>query len=188
LQNLLKSTRRRHLRGDPPAGAEGPLQRMARTGKVRSKVKAPDDVESWLQRQLRTMAVDDGSCAYFISGNIATIENYTLERWQFGLDMIYRCLKSGLILVHDFVGYPDEVAFIRALQTLSPFEDEGGVLWNGSLIYGSDFLVEVVEKHFPPSAPYSPASNSAFGEELDSIFQRHGVPWSETPLLPILSK
>jgi hypothetical protein len=134
------------------------------------------------------MAVDDGSCAYFISGNIASIENYTLARWQFGLDMIYRCLKSELILVHDRVGYPDEVAFIRALQTLSPFGDEGGVLWNGSLVYGSDLLVKIVEKHFPPSLPYSPVVNSAFGEELDSIFGRHAVPWSETPLLPILSK
>jgi len=155
---------------------------------VSSQVKTPNDVQSWLQRQLRTMAVDDSSCAYFISGNIASNENYTLERWQFGLDMIYRCLKSGLILVHDFVGYPDEVAFTHALQTISPFGDEGGVLWNGSLIYGSQLLVELVEKHFPPSLPYSPAVNSDFGEDLESIFQRHGVPWSEAPLLPIQSK
>jgi hypothetical protein len=151
-------------------------------------VKTPGDVEQWLQRQLRMMAVDDGSCAYFISGNIASIDDYTLERWQFGVDMIYRCIRSKLINVHNFAGCHDEASFFAALRTLSPFNDDGAFLWNGTLLYGSNMLVNIVEKHFPPSLPYSPAVNSAFGEELDEIFQRHDVPWSQTPLLPIGQK
>jgi hypothetical protein len=148
----------------------------------------PDDVESWLQRQLRMMAVEDGSCAYFISFPVASIKDQTHEKWQFGADMIYRCLKSNLIQVHNFAGCHDEASFFAAIQTSNPYESDGGFLWHGTLLYGSDLLVMIVEKHFPASQPYSPEVNDAFGDELDTIFQSNGVPWSETPLLPIAAK
>jgi len=151
-------------------------------------VKTPIHIEQWLQRQLRMMAIDDGSCAYFISGNITSINDYTRERWQFGVDMIYRCMRSKLILVHNFAGCHDEASFFDALRTLSPYTGEGGLLWNGTLLYGSDILVEIVEKFFPPSLPHSAEINDPFGKELDDIFQQNDVPWSEKPLLPIMPK
>jgi hypothetical protein len=152
---------------------------------MRATVDIPGDIEQWLQRQLRMMAGDDGSCAYFISGNIGSIADYTHDRWQFGVDMIYRCLKSNLILIHNFADCDDEASFFTSIRTLSPFKSEGGLLWNGTLLYGSEMLTTIVEKHFPPSQPYNPDINQAFGEELDEIFQQNGVPWSEIPLLPI---
>jgi hypothetical protein len=148
----------------------------------------PNDIGLWLQKNLRTLAEDDSSCAYFVSGNLNTIPNYTSSRWQLAVDMIYRCVRSNLILIHNFADCDDEASFFVAIRALSPFRSEGGLLWNGTLLCGSDTLTTIVEKHFPPSQPFSPDINHAFGEELDEIFQRNGVPWSETPLLPIAQK
>jgi hypothetical protein len=148
----------------------------------------PDDIALWLQKNLRTLAEDDSSCAYFLSGIVDNLPDYTVSRWQLAADMIYRCVKSKLILIYNFADCTDEASFFVAIRTLSPFKSEGGLLWNGTLLYGSDMLTTIVEKHFPPSQPYSPDINCAFGEELDEIFQRNGVPWSETPLLPIAQK
>jgi hypothetical protein len=148
----------------------------------------PNDIAHWLQKNLRTLAEEDSSCAYFLSGNVNSAPDYTTSRWQLAVDTIYRCVKSNLILIYNFVDCDDEAQFFVAIRTLSPFKSEGGLLWNGTQLYGSDMLTIIVEKHFPPSQTYSSDINHAFGEELDEIFQKNGVPWSETPLLPIAQK
>jgi len=145
----------------------------------------PDDIARWLQNNLRTLAEEESSCAYFLSGNVKTVPDYTSSRWQLAVDMIYRCVKSKLTLIYNFADCDDEASFFVAIRTLSPFRSEGGLLWNATLLYGSDMLTTIVEKHFPPSQPYSPDINLAFVEELDEIFRRNGVPWSKTPVLPI---
>lgn len=148
-------------------------------------MRMPSDIDAWLQKRLRMMAVEDGTCDEFISGEIASVDYNTAARWQLGTDTIYRCVKSGLIRVHNYAGYKDDPTFFAALQELSPFEDEGVILWIGVLLCGADALVSLVDKHFPPDLPYDPSPSQAFADELEAIFEHNGVPWSDRPLLPI---
>ena len=54
----------------------------------------PCDVARQLQWQLRELTVDDSSCASFASGNIESIADSTVQRWQFGVDMILSMLQE----------------------------------------------------------------------------------------------
>jgi hypothetical protein len=148
----------------------------------------PNDIALWLQSNLRTLAEDDSSCAYFLSGNVNTVPYHTRPRWQLAVGMIYRCVRSKLTLISNFVDCDDEASFFVATRSLNPFTSEGGLLWNGTLLYGSETLTTIVEKHFSSSQAYSPDIDHDFIEELDRIFKQNGVDWSETPLLPITGK
>src|ERR1700677_5157384 len=138
----------------------------------------PNDIARWLQGNLRTLAEDDSSCAYFLSGNVTSAPYHTISRWQLAVDMIYRCVKCKLTLIHNFVDCDDEASFFVAIQTLSPFVGEGGLLWNGTLLCGSDTITTIVEKHFLPSQSFNFDINHVFIEELEQIFHQNSVAWS----------
>ncbi len=145
------------------------------------------NIELWLQTCLRFFASDDLSLVSFSSSTISGMPNYTLERWQLAVDMIYRCVVSGL-LEFTYPNYRDDHdAFCQAIRTRSPFDESGGVLWNWEQFYGTDKLVALVNGHFPDAAVAShDAVDPAFIQELKDIFAEHNVPWSDAPLLPII--
>jgi hypothetical protein len=149
----------------------------------------PYSVAHQLQWQLRELSVDDSSCASFASGNIEDIPDNTVHRWQFGVDMIYRCFRSDLALVlYDQRKFGDINSFLVAIRTLTPFDRGGGMTWNANFLRGTDSLRNLIGKYFSDISQYDPNLNPAFVKELEEIFQRHDVAWSETPLLPILPK
>jgi hypothetical protein len=145
-----------------------------------------DNIELWLQRQLRFLSKDELSPAFFSASAIAEVQDGTIERWQLAVDMIYRCIISGLIGVLTPKYRDDHDAFFHAIRTLSPYGESGINLWHGADLFSTDELVEIVEKHFPAADPYDPSVNPAFIQELKDIFGQHGVPWSDaTPLLVV---
>lgn len=149
----------------------------------------PCDVAHQLQWQLRELTVDDSSCASFASGNIESIADSTVQRWQFGVDMIYRCFRSDLALIlYDQRKFSDIDSFLIAIRTLTPFDRSGGMTWNATFLRATKNLRSLSSKYFSNVPQYDPTLNIAFIKKLEETFQQHDVAWSETPLLPILPK
>lgn len=111
------------------------------------------------------------------------------ERWQLGVDTIYRALACDLIGVKPFIGPYDEKSFLRAIRTLSPYDrDQGNIaLWNGTSIYGTERLSKLCGHSFPATGGYDGMVNPAFVEALEQLFAEDDVPWSDRPLLPVVS-
>jgi hypothetical protein len=145
----------------------------------------PDDIAQWLQESLLNLNVCDFSIAWFASGNIESVPDYTAARWQLSVDMLYRTIACDLILVHNFIECSDEASFLHAVRAFSPFDVEGIVLWNGTLVYASPRLDKLVGAHFSPDLERRDKLNPAFIEALEQIFAQNGVPWSDKPLLPV---
>ena len=100
--------------------------------------------------------------------------------------MIFRTIKCDLVTVHKFVGCHDEDSFFEAIRMLSPYGDTDGVLWNGTLIYGTEKLDTLIQSFFPNASDDGDKPNSAFIATIEAIFAENGVPWSDKPLLPIM--
>jgi hypothetical protein len=150
----------------------------------------PNDVALWLQAKLRELAVDDSTCAGVSSGNIDGIEDCTLRRWQFEVDVLYRLIKCGLAMVPYFqIDCHNLDSFLVGIRTLNPFDPRrGGGIWNGTFLRGTDKLRVLIDKYFPQSEPYDASLNPAFVKELEEMFQEHDVAWSDAPLFPIMPK
>lgn len=151
-------------------------------------------VDFWMQQHLLVLTSDDMSLAYLTGGTIDDVPDYSPQRWQLAVDMIYRCVVSGLLELTYPKYRGDRDAFFQAVRTLSPFgqssgipfDQSGGVLWNWEQLYGTDKLVALVDKYFPKTGgAYDDAVNPAFIQELHDVFAAAGVPWSDAPLLPI---
>ncbi len=154
-----------------------------------------DNIEQWLQNRMRLFSADDLPLTYFSSSIIAGAQYDNLERWQLAVDMIYRCIVSGLLELTYPKYRTDHDAFFQAIRTRSPFDpgppfdDSGAVLWNVEQLYGTDKLIGLVDKYFPNTGnAYDETVNPAFVEELRDVFAAAGVPWSDAPLLPVAAK
>ena len=113
---------------------------------------APKDTALWLQRALNTLKNDDYGLVLFAHGNLELIPGYSSARWQLAVDMIYRTIRCDLIAVHKFIQCHDNELFFEAIRTLSPYGRAGGVLWNGTLIYGTERLSDLINAYFPQSS------------------------------------
>ena len=114
-----------------------------------------ENIELWLQTRLRFFASDDLSLVSLSSSTIVGMPNYTLKRWQLAVDMIYRCVVSGL----SDLTYPkyrnDHDAFFQAIRTRSPFDESGDVMWNWEQLCGTDKLVALVNGRFLTPAAHT---------------------------------
>jgi len=131
-------------------------------------------VDLWAQQRLVVLASEDMSLAYWSGGIIDDVPGYSSQRWQLAVDMIYRCVVSGLLELTYPTYRDDHDAFFQAIRTRSPFDqskgvqfdESGGVLWNWEQLFGTDKLVALVGKHFPKTDEYDPNLNPAFVQEL----------------------
>jgi hypothetical protein len=145
----------------------------------------PDDVALWLQKNLSLLCEEDLSLAYFSSGKIESVPDDTPSRWQLSSDIIYRTLTCDLIAVYKFVECSDKTSFFEAIRSRGPYDDAGAVLWNATLLYGTEKLEALARSFFRVLSQGRDGVNPAFIEALEQIFAENGVPWSDKPLLPI---
>jgi hypothetical protein len=148
-------------------------------------VKISTEIASWMQHSLLGVNGEYWGVGYMADG-IPNAPGGAIGRWQLGVDMIYRTMTCDLIAVQVFVECQDRTSFLRAIRTVSPYEDLGGFLWNGTQIYGTERLSKLVNAHFPPTGEVTRTLNPAFVEALEQVFAENGVPWSDKPLLPIM--
>ncbi len=146
----------------------------------------PEDIAKWLQRHLSILCEDDLSIGHFASGNNESVPDGTPSRWQLSVDMIYRTLTCDLTTVYKFVECSDERSFFEAIRSRGPQDDPGAVLWNGTLIFGTEKLEALVRSFFDDLSQSWDSVDTAFIEALEQIFAEDGVPWSDKPLLPVV--
>lgn len=147
-------------------------------------MKIQTEIASWIQQSLLGVNGEYWGVGYMMDG-IPDIPGGAVGRWQLGVDIIYRAMTCDLIAVQVFVECHDSDSFLRAIRTVSPYEDSGGFLWNGTQIYGTERLSKLVNAHFPSVSQIRRTLSPAFIEALERIFVDSGVPWSDKPLLPI---
>lgn len=149
-------------------------------------MKYPENFALHLQSNLREIANDILSCAYFISGDLVGLETAGDRRWQYGSDLICRCIRSGLVKVWNFQTMcHDHDSFLLAIASVSPFGPDGGELWNATFLDQTEVLRTLLETFFPTDKPYDPKLNPEFVSELESLFEQHGVGWSSEAILQI---
>ena len=146
----------------------------------------PEDIAGWLQRHLTILCEEDLSIGHFASGNIDSVPDGTLSRWQLSVDVIYRALTCDLVAIHEYIECYDESSFFEAIRSRSPYDGAGAVVWNGTLIYGTKKLEALARSFFSVFSQGWDDVNPAFIEALEAIFAENGVPWSDKPLLPIM--
>lgn len=145
----------------------------------------PTDTALWLQDQMLGLYHEDWGLVYMLYGNLASIPDDTPERWQLGVDLIYRGLVCELFKVKDYGATSDLASFLHAIRTLNPWGDGAG-FWHATLVWGAPRLEKLIEEHFPARGQHEEKLNPAFIGALDQIFAENGVPWSDKPLLPIM--
>ncbi|RUL71900.1 hypothetical protein [Dyella choica] len=204
------------------------------------------DVAAWLQRNLVIMSIDDVSAIGLSGDSPNRALNETVGQWQFTIDMIYRCLVSGLICVGPTdewlraIGLPDIKSFTETLAKINPFDLPGDPgHWFDTYFVDTDYcrlriahygllnadaaetiarnnlaVLEETPAYYPKAyvkdevglrnaathffecaaisraAGWHPGKNvdvlvPAFVEEIEMLFENHGIPWSEKPLIPI---
>lgn len=111
--------------------------------------------------------------------------------------MTYRTVTCGMVEVEVLAGFPNLPSFFHAIRTLGPNDKSGAVssagkyaytgseLWNAAQICGTKRLSKLIDAYFPLLGENRDTLNPAFIEALEQIFAENGVPWSDTPLLPI---
>lgn len=145
----------------------------------------PTDTALWLQEQMLGLYHEDWGLNYTLYGNLTSIPDDTPDRWQLGVDLIYRGLVCDLLKVKDYGATPDRASFLHAIRTLNPWGNGAG-FWHATLVWDAPRLEKLIEAHFPSLDQHEGKLNPAFIEALEQIFAENGVPWSDKPLLPIL--
>jgi len=164
-----------------------------------------DEAED-LQSELEVMYSDDTGTSLigFVSQPFPYTEATDKIAWQYTVEILYRLIKCGLCKVIGMQTvdpgiwpYPSEHSeeaqtrlrkFISDLAQINPFdrshenfEHIGAWVW--PVLYTTELCDRLLDK-YNIAAVDSPFSES-FIEEVESIFEAHGVPWSEEPLFPV---
>jgi hypothetical protein len=147
-------------------------------------MQMPTEIALWIQEILLGLDGEEWGITY-VTCRMSAIGKDDLERWQYSVDFIYRMLICDLMDVHGFMECHDKPSLLDEIRKVSPFEDLGGFLWNGTQIHGTKRLDAMIRSYFPPPEQHDRKLNPAFVEALEAIFAENGVAWSDTPLLPI---
>jgi hypothetical protein len=109
------------------------------------------------------------------------------REWQVSVDLIYRCLTAKLIAIINCERYSNTDELLDDLRRCDPFAmGKGGLPWNGVFIYGTKALEMIVERFFRSDDEYDASVNSGFISAIEKAFEDAGVPYSDTPLMPVL--
>lgn len=124
------------------------------------------------------------------------------REWQLAVDLFYRLLVCDLVQLwpEGYLGkagkytFDGPLDFCQALAQQNPYSFEETsqmpVPWIGPNIGMTDKLRELLKKHDMVLTkenrwPHTWPLNEAFIEDIESIFEAHGVDWSDEPLIPI---
>ena len=115
------------------------------------KCKCPRISRCGFQDELLGLDHEDYGLVYILSGNLASIPQDSEERWQLGVDVIYRALICGLVKVNDLGATSDQASFLHSIRTLNPYDRSGEGYWHATLIWGAERLTKLIEAYFLPS-------------------------------------
>ena len=167
-------------------------------------MKMPASVSRWLLFNLHTLRGNSASPDFFPGGvNDAAYPARTPSEQQLAVDMIYRCLKCGLIDIdpegwRQAYGVDDIEGFAERLAQVDQFGgrrlDEAAhnkrmddmMSWLGPELYCTEAGEALVSRYFPRALDLEDERNVAgFNEEICELFEANGVPWTNEALIPL---
>lgn len=156
----------------------------------------PPQIASQLQFNLYLVSLEGYCPDLFVGGRQTTLPSDAHIRWQLAVDTIYRCLISGLIDIWNDAWMASKrinnyFDFAKALAMHNPFDENqfekiGAVYWLEPLLYATDKCKALITKHqiqnFEEDVVCEP-----FIDDLESLFEENAVPWTNEPLIAIVS-
>ncbi|MCF5679418.1 hypothetical protein, partial [Pseudomonas syringae] len=139
-----------------------------------------------IQNDIFILTLDDYP-PHGILGGMSTDEN--LQVWQYSVDVIHRCLVSGLwsILNKEWMNYhkvKDYEFFCKKLSDLNPFNlsDEGETFWLEPLLSSTELSFNLIKKYGISSL--SKDLCIPFICEIENNFSANGVSWEYCSFYP----
>lgn len=150
-------------------------------------MKMPPNIAAWFQGNLYLLTLSGYSADLFICAKPGELNDDPKFRWQLAVDMVYRGVKCGLMDVWDgankargTMGYSLEL--VKELAQFDPNSDH--VCWVGPEIEASE-LCQALVKQFDVQNFELGQICRPFVEEIEALFDRNGVSWSNTPLIEL---
>lgn len=151
-------------------------------------MKMPLNIAAWLQKKLYLITLSGYSADSFTCAKSGELPDDPRFRWQFAVDMIYRGFKCGLINVWDGrkqrPSGDQTFALVKELAKSDPNSDLFAACWVGPEIEATESCDALVRKfdiqNFELGEICVP-----FIDEIELIFERNGVSWSEAPLIEL---
>ncbi|MGN2410414.1 hypothetical protein [Pseudomonas syringae] len=147
----------------------------------------PPNTAITIQNDIFILTLDDYP-PHGILGGMSTDEN--LQVWQYSVDVIHRCLVSGLwsIFNKEWMNYhkvKDYEFFCKKLSDLNPFNlsDEGEIFWLEPLLSRTDLSLSLIKKYGISST--SKDLCIPFACEIEDIFSAKGVSWKSGSIYSI---
>lgn len=156
-------------------------------------MKIPKNVAAWLQFQMYLITLDRHSPESFITSTYALCQD-PKSRWQLSVDIIYRCGVCGLMNLCNSEawqaeGISDVGDLSKTLAKLNPEDWNNNLVlkyWVAPEIVGTDFCQSLCDKYDLHGYSYTPGVVcESFIEEVEALFERNGVSWSDTPLIEL---
>lgn len=166
-------------------------------------MKMPFDLADSLQSDLAEwLPIDNPNPMHFVYDNIDKRRN-ARTNWQIAVDLLYRLLIANLLelwpdsMLGGFNAPEFPVKALRFCEVLAQIDPAGGEAYEiHSLEYhlpwvGFDLCLTnttrcLLAKHgLVWSKDKDMPFNEAFIEDIEAMFELHGVAWSDTPLIPI---
>jgi len=151
-------------------------------------MKLPYPYALALQEQLQFIAITSNYAIEFISG--FGLRDEQNDRWQLAVDTIHRLLASGLIYeAHNedelsVITQREYLAYVNALAQKDPFAYPLNMEWMEWDLYATDRCKKLLNK-YGISTFYEGGLVEPFIEEVEALFTQHGVPWQDSPIIPI---
>jgi hypothetical protein len=156
-------------------------------------MKMPSNAAAWLQFQLYLITIDQYSPESFATGTYALCQD-PKSRWQLAVDTIYRCGVCGLMSlcnreVWQAKGINDVGVLAKVLAQYNPEDRENSLVlnyWVAPEIIGTDLCHSLSDKYDLDSYSYTPGVVCVpFIEEIEALFDRNGLSWSDAPLIEL---
>ena len=149
--------------------------------------------------KLSVLISDDMPVAFFgfDDAGLSGAPPYSANAQHVSVDMIYRCLKSGLIAIfpedwleragiHSVEAFAADLARVDQNKKTTPDTPESRqhaldmAVWLDPLIYCTDAGAALVSRYFQNALDLEDEARVlGFNEEACKIFASHGVSWSE---------
>jgi hypothetical protein len=105
----------------------------------------PTEIALWTQQSLLGLNGEVWAVGYVTH---RAPSGGALSRWQLSVDFIYRALTCDLIKLDAYMQCHDTPSLLQAIRSVSPYDNLGGLLWNGTQVYGSERLRTLLDVHF----------------------------------------
>lgn len=158
-------------------------------------MKMPPNVALWFQQKLYLLTLSGYNPDLFTCAKPGELNDDRNFRWQFAVDMIYRGIQCGLIDVWDGAKkqrgtLESSLELVEKIAQFNPDVDPNAdphpdsMCWFADEIEATDLCKALTKKFDIPNVDWDVICEP-FIEEIEAMFDHHGVSWSDAPLIEL---